>query len=191
VAIGKTEWVQAALQALAREGVHGIRVESLAKKLKVTKGSFYWHFKDRADLLDAVLNEWEVETDGLLEEARKERGAKARLDRFVELVRAAEGRIPESAIFMWAREDKRVARRVKRTEQARIRFLTSILEAMNIPPEEAELRAELAYLSFVGMAERMTRDTEWHERRLFLFDHLVSVFLHAPANIKLGAESRD
>ena len=189
--IGKAEWVAAALEALAREGVHGIRVESLARKLKVTKGSFYWHFKDRADLLDAVLAEWEAETDQLLEAARSERGAKARLDKFIALVRASEGRIPESAIFVWARTDAKVARRVKRTEQSRIRFLTAILEAMNVPPEEAELRAELAYMAFAGMAERISRDPEWNERRIYLFDHLVGAFLESPKGLKLGADAFD
>jgi AcrR family transcriptional regulator len=188
MAIGKTEWVNVALQALAREGVHGIRVESLARKLKVTKGSFYWHFKDRADLLDAVLAEWEAETDKIMEAARQERGAKARLDRFIALAKSAEGRIPESAIFMWARQDPKVARRVKRIEHSRIRFLSAILEAMDLSPEEAELRAELAYMAFVGMAERMIRDPEWDERRLFLFDHLVSVFLQSPASVRFSAE---
>ncbi len=188
MAIGKTEWVGAAIAALGREGVQGIRVESLARKLKVTKGSFYWHFKDRAELLDAVLAEWEVETDGIMQEARKQRGAKARLDRFVELVRGSEGRIPETAIFAWARSDAKVARRVKRTEQGRVAFLTSILEAMDIPPEEAELRSELAYVTFIGMAERMSRDPEWRSRRDFLFDQLVRVFLEAPSNPHYTAE---
>ena len=188
MAIGKREWTEAAIAQLAREGVAGIRVELLARKLKVTKGSFYWHFKDRAELLDAVLAEWEAETDMLLQEARKQRGAKARLDRFVDLVKAAEGRIPETAIFMWARQDARIARRVKRTEQARIAFLTSVLEAMEIAPDEAELRAELAYLAFVGMADRISRDPSWRERRDYLFGRLVAVFLESPVNVRWTAE---
>jgi AcrR family transcriptional regulator len=177
MAIGKAEWVSAAIGALAKEGVSGIRVESLARKLKVTKGSFYWHFKDRAELLDAVMAEWEGQTDAIMNEARKQRGARAKLDSFISLVKSTEGTIPEAAIFMWARQDPKVARRVKRTEQARIGFLASILEAMDLAPEEAELRAELAYMTFVGMAERMARDEEWRARKDFLFDQLIRVFL--------------
>jgi AcrR family transcriptional regulator len=188
---GRTEWVRAALAQLAREGVAGIRVELLARKLRVTKGSFYWHFKDRADLLDAVISEWESETDLLLQEARKQRGAQARLDRFIELVRETEGRIPEPAIFMWARQDPKIARRVKRTEEARIAFLTAALEAMEIPPDEAETRAELAYLAFVGMADRIARDPSWRDRRNQLFERLVATFLDAPRDVKRGAEIND
>ena len=51
-------WTQAALTILARNGVEAVRVERLAKMLGVTKGSFYWHFKDRPALLDEMLRSW-------------------------------------------------------------------------------------------------------------------------------------
>src|SRR5574343_1151445 len=51
-------WVDTAIDVLAREGVTGLRVEVLAKRCGVTKGRFYWHFKDRRALLDAVLERW-------------------------------------------------------------------------------------------------------------------------------------
>ena len=52
----KKSWLDAALQALASGGIDQVRIESLAKKLGVTKGSFYWHFKDREQFLDELLN---------------------------------------------------------------------------------------------------------------------------------------
>ena len=48
-------WIDVAIDVLAKEGVTGLRIEVLAKRCGVTKGSFYWHFKDRQALLDAVL----------------------------------------------------------------------------------------------------------------------------------------
>ncbi len=51
-------WIQAALSILAERGISGVRVETLAKQLGVTKGSFYWHFKDRDALFDALLDSW-------------------------------------------------------------------------------------------------------------------------------------
>jgi AcrR family transcriptional regulator len=51
-------WIDAALDALARDGEAGLRVEPLAKRLGVTKGSFYWHFEDREALVGAVLDAW-------------------------------------------------------------------------------------------------------------------------------------
>jgi len=55
-------WTKVALEVLAEQGIHGVRVEALAKRLGVTKGSFYWHFKDRGALFDATLEEWRRST---------------------------------------------------------------------------------------------------------------------------------
>jgi AcrR family transcriptional regulator len=56
--LGREAWIEAALDALARDGEAGLRVEPLAKRLGVTKGSFYWHVADRNALLDAALEAW-------------------------------------------------------------------------------------------------------------------------------------
>src|SRR5262249_52935150 len=56
--LGTTEWIEAALARLAQGGLDEIRVELLAKQLNVTKGSFYWHFHDRNDLLEQLLDSW-------------------------------------------------------------------------------------------------------------------------------------
>src|SRR2546426_270248 len=54
------DWARAALEVLARGGIEAVAVEPLARRLKVTKGSFYWHFRSRAELLEAALHEWET-----------------------------------------------------------------------------------------------------------------------------------
>lgn len=51
VALSKADWTEAALAALARDGLASVAVEPLALQLGTTKGSFYWHFTDRADLI--------------------------------------------------------------------------------------------------------------------------------------------
>src|SRR2546427_309106 len=54
------DWARAALEVLAQGGIEAVAVEPLARRLKVTKGSFYWHFRSRAELLEAALREWET-----------------------------------------------------------------------------------------------------------------------------------
>lgn len=56
--LGREAWIEAAFDALARAGEGGLRVEPLAERLGVTKGSFYWHFKDRDALVAATLDAW-------------------------------------------------------------------------------------------------------------------------------------
>ena len=58
--LGRGEWVAAAIDTLAEQGIDGLRIEALARRCGVTKGSFYWHFRDRRDLAEAVLAEWQA-----------------------------------------------------------------------------------------------------------------------------------
>src|SRR5262245_18951187 len=81
----QAQWVAAGLEALRKGGVAGVRVERLAGTLGITKGSFYWHFRDRGALLDALLAYWETETTELeFERVREVHGLEARLVRLTE-----------------------------------------------------------------------------------------------------------
>ncbi len=56
--LSRADWVKAALEAMAEGGVVGVNISNLATGLGVTKGSFYWHFRDRDDLIDAAMKQW-------------------------------------------------------------------------------------------------------------------------------------
>ncbi|MFP5354956.1 MAG: TetR family transcriptional regulator [Gemmatimonadota bacterium] len=56
--VSRDQWLEAAVAALAEGGVAAVRVEVLAARLGVTKGSFHWHFRDRAALLEGLLALW-------------------------------------------------------------------------------------------------------------------------------------
>ena len=65
-----TDWLQAALEMLADAGIGAVKIVPLAKRLGVTSGSFYWHFHNRPELYDAILDYWEREmTDKVMEVA--------------------------------------------------------------------------------------------------------------------------
>ena len=67
--LSELDWVKAGLLALAERGVEGLRVDRLARDLGVTKGSFYWHFKNRDELFDALAKFWgETEPDWVIKE---------------------------------------------------------------------------------------------------------------------------
>ena len=67
--LGRQDWIDTGLKVLAKNGVKSIRVELLAKLMNVTKGSFYWHFKNREELLDALLQEWsDRDTNKIIEQ---------------------------------------------------------------------------------------------------------------------------
>jgi len=145
------DWVRAATQVLVDHGIDHVRVDVLAGELNVTRGSFYWHFRDREDLLRRVLQAWrEVSTVQLtqrLEVARSDprelladvitlpfRGRAA--------VRAA--RI-ELAIRAWARRDPMAQQALDEADSSRIGYHEALFRALGFAPDEAAHRAFLLY----------------------------------------------
>jgi AcrR family transcriptional regulator len=152
--LGRDDWLKAARLALLKGGVGAVRVEKLARSLRVTKGSFYWHFRDRDALLELLLREWEGEMAELI--AHLGQGsAQERLRAFIEVVveraRLSEhGEVPsDAAMFAWASVSPAVARRVNRAERERIALLTQI-----VPRPE---RVEILYLTWLGFVARGQR----------------------------------
>jgi AcrR family transcriptional regulator len=156
----RNHWIEAALQTLGRRGVDAVRVEVLARELGVTKGSFYWHFKDRNDLLESMISAWEEETRVLQEEAAKAGDAAARLHRGNELINQQKGHLPDYAMFAWARRDPVVAQRVVAVEARRLEFLRDIALEAGHDKGEAERLSMLGYLAFIGWVDRASRAPE-------------------------------
>ncbi|HCF30711.1 MAG TPA: TetR/AcrR family transcriptional regulator, partial [Cyanobacteria bacterium UBA11049] len=108
--LGKQDWIGLGLKVLAESGVEAVRVEPLAKLLNVTKGSFYWHFKNREELLDAMLQDWvRRETDSIITQVEAMGGdAATKLLNLFELAIQDNGQV-ENAIRAWATKDFNVA----------------------------------------------------------------------------------
>src|SRR4051795_11912019 len=115
MAEGKQDtWIEAGFAELARSGVGGVRVEVLAKNLGVTKGGFYRRFRDRAALLEAMLQNWSAGRIAAIERHTSLDGATAR-ERLKALIALysermnTEGMAVELAIRQWARSDEAAA----------------------------------------------------------------------------------
>jgi AcrR family transcriptional regulator len=149
--LDSSAWVESALQVLADRGIDGIRVEVLSKELGVTKGSFYWHFKDRAALLDAMLQEWRRRAT-LAIIARLEATHEAphsRLRRLLRLQfdarRAEFGADIELAVRLWGRHDRRAAEALREVDELRLRYIVKLLTELGVAQAEARARAILIY----------------------------------------------
>lgn len=147
--------MRAARLALLTSGPDSVRVEKLARKLDVTKGSFYWHFKDRKEILEALLSEWEEETATLTAVALAHADAEQGLRDLLETVKKAvvlseRGEAPsDAAMFAWASMSTDVARRVNQVERKRLQFFTQLTGRPD--------RAELAYYAYLGFITRRRR----------------------------------
>lgn len=147
----KSDWISQGLKSLSRDGIAAVRVEPLAKKLKVTKGSFYWHFKDRNALLAAMVAFWKREaTHAIIEEVERRGGsAKTRLRTLFEIVLRSEGKL-ELAMRAWATTDPSVARTLKTIDRKRIGYTESLFRELGFSKVEATARAHLAYHALIG-----------------------------------------
>jgi AcrR family transcriptional regulator len=145
-------WLSAAFHVLARNGVEAVRVEPLAKSLRVTKGSFYWHFKDRSALLDAMLLSWRQRAT-LRVIDRLERGSISATDRLKQLFAltrvnsstAHDRADVEAAIRLWGRSDAKAAGAVQEIDRLRLGYIKGLVEAVGVNSRESASRAMLIY----------------------------------------------
>jgi len=144
-------WISAALDVLADHGIEGVRVEILAKQLGVTKGSFYWHFKDRDALFEAMLDHWRRQAT-LRIISRLDQTKPTPAGRLRELLnlpfrgaRSERGADVELALRLWSRRDPRARAALAEVDQLRLRYIAGLLEDCGRKPADAKARAVLAY----------------------------------------------
>ena len=163
-ALSRQDWIEAARQVLITDGIERVKVEPLAEKLRLSRGSFYWHFKNHQDLLDALLAQWKETALEPMSAVAEDRslGPVERYEKFWRVWVRGEPHCPvyDLAIRRWALVDPGVARLVKRTDQARIKMLTSIFSEMGHPPEEAMVRARIAYFHQIGYYAANMRESD-------------------------------
>jgi AcrR family transcriptional regulator len=144
-------WIDAATEVLVDQGIDHVRVDVLAQQLQVTRGSFYWHFRDREDLLRRVLATWrERATEQLSRRlAQAATDPRGQLRDVISLPfrgrSAARAARIELAIRAWARRDAMAREAVDAADASRIDYHAQIFGALGFAPDEAALRAFLLY----------------------------------------------
>ena len=155
----RDDWVAAALSALRKGGPQAIKVESIAKALDVSKGSFYWHFKNASDLRSAMLEHWvAVATTAIIDAVEGSPEEPSRT--LEELVRVSvanlsgssrQAALNQAAIRDWARYDSDVAKVMKTADKMRLNFVTRGFELAGFKPKESLENARILYAALIGM----------------------------------------
>jgi len=150
--LSRNDWIDGALNQLARGGIDTVLVAPLARELGVTKGSFYWHFKDRQALLDAMLERWHRTDTEIMSEVRNVRGdAAARLRLIIELsVKQIGGRL-ETALRDWGRREPKARAAIEQIDRRRLVELRELFGAFCVDPQEVEARSWLLYSMLTGV----------------------------------------
>lgn len=148
------DWAQAALDLIAEQGVSAVAVEPLARRLGVTKGSFYWHFPSRDALLQAALERWEVvEQESVFGNLEKVPDPRERLRALFQLVgHEVKPHIIYSELLK-ALDHPSVQPVIDRVSQRRLEYLVASFRQAGMQRTDAMHRARLTYAAYVGFLQ--------------------------------------
>lgn len=177
-----TDWVAAGFRALARGGPQAVGVEVLARELKATKGSFYWHFVDLAALKLAMLQTWETLATQDITASVKHSGLSPREQLFllvekVSVVPGDEfgGQAIEPAIRDWGRTDPLARAALERVDQRRLADLREFLRAAGLAPMAISQAAVVIYASVIGLESlRLSVGVGMREPLLALMEQILT-----------------
>ena len=164
--LARVDWLKAAL-SLCGAGIDNLKVAPLAEHLGVTTGSFYWHFKNRRELLEALLDYWEREMTDTVRDAAKEFTGPP-VERILFLMKTvmsdklARYDLP---IWQWAQSDTRANRVFKRVLKKRFEFAAWMFSEAGFSREQAEVRGRMMVIYMMGettlIPESMARRKEF------------------------------
>lgn len=144
------DWIRAGLRALAQEGFTALKADQIAKKLAVSRGSFYWHFPDVAAFEHAVMQRWrDVAAEAIIRDLDSIKAASARLPRLLRLAFAADTAL-ETAMRAWAASDARARAVVRAVDNRRLAYLARMLRDAGVAAEQIKPRAQILYWTYLG-----------------------------------------
>lgn len=167
----RDDWISAARKSLIKGGVASIKVENLARQIGVTRGSFYWHFRDRNDLLRSLLQAWkQANTDPFRRVMHLHAGKPVyQLAEFFCIWLRPSEFDPDydSAVRDWARVSTAAAQLVRQVDEARLDLLRALFQGLGFPKLEADIRARVMYYHQVGYYALRLKETMDYRRSVF------------------------
>ncbi len=181
VALTPQDWIEAATTMLIDRGIDAVRVDLLARQMGVTRGSFYWHFKDRDDLLRGVLQAWRERSTETLTQRLERASADAREQLRDVLSLPFRGRSAkraariELAIRAWARRDAMARQFVDESDASRVAYIAQIFSGMGFTISQARHRAVMVYSLNVACSQLTSAGGVWKHDELVKFAESLMV----------------
>lgn len=181
--LSRADWEQSALELIAEKGVAGLRVEPLARRLGITKGSFYWHFSDRSDLLQGALKRWDTLDAQHLQAFVDHSNEHDALENLIAFFRRTSRQQLTHRVYsalLSAPDQGLIGETLKRVTDRRMSFLNAAYQRLGYDPEKAESHTQLTYCAYVGFLLLSSQgmaaepDTQSYERYT---EHLIEVLL--------------
>lgn len=178
------DWAHAALDLIAEQGVAAVAVEPLARRLGVTKGSFYWHFPSRDALLVAALERWEkTEQDLLFRELESISDPSARLRALFNLVAHEYKSHVVYSELIKAMDHPAVQPVIGRVSERRLDFLTASFRQAGLATADARHRAQLLYAAYVGFLQlnlQLHQTRMQHDEFEAYVEHMAATLIPSP-----------
>lgn len=199
----RDDWLDAAFRAVVEGGFDKARVLMIADALGVTRGSFYWHFTDHAELISALLARW-MERELALDRHLRSEGTsdpKADLEHLLEVALAHGGPDLENIRFELAlrglgRRDAAVAQMLVEVDQARMGLFEQKFQRLTGDPKKASELAALFYLAIVGSNQALSRPVNPPQVSEYLMGIISTYLIHqqapapaSPARRRSGAKA--
>jgi AcrR family transcriptional regulator len=150
----REDWLDLALSTLISDGVESVRVLAFAKKLDVSRSSFYWYFESRQDLLDQLLTYWRETNTGFIVE-RAQRPAPSIVRAVMNVFecwvdeRLFDPRL-DFAIRAWARKSGEVRKIIDQADEERVGVIRDMFVRHGYEQEDAFVRARVLYFMQIG-----------------------------------------
>ncbi|NKC52376.1 TetR/AcrR family transcriptional regulator [Ochrobactrum cytisi] len=155
-------WLEAAYQTLLESGVDSVKIQPLAKKLNLSRTSFYWFFKDREELLDALIARWrDKNTGGIVKqsEAYAESLAEAMLNVFdCWLNKDLFDSRFEFAVRSWALQSEELLAEIHEADRQRMEALKRMFIRFGVSENSADVRARTTYLVQIGYISMQSKE---------------------------------
>ncbi|HET6593849.1 MAG TPA: TetR/AcrR family transcriptional regulator [Xanthomonadales bacterium] len=177
------DWEQEALEMIADQGVRATAVEPLARRMGITKGSFYWHFANRESLLDQALRRWEEHDSrnlnmamGAINEPR---------ERLISLFRRVGRERLTHRVFSAlcaAADHPQVEPVLERVAQRRMHHIAQAFSELGFSPEQSAHRARLTYTAYLGFLQLQRQHQAPHlDSRTFeaYIEHVIATLVPA------------
>lgn len=149
--LSPSSWTDAALEAIAEGGIAGVVVETLAERIGATKGSFYWHFASRDDLIAATLERWEqVRTTAIVAELEAIDDPSERLQALAQVETSGSIAVDVEVALLVSADHPVVGPMLHRVYEQRVAFVTKLYSELGFTRTEAAARALLTYSAFLG-----------------------------------------
>jgi AcrR family transcriptional regulator len=166
--VSRDDWLKLGLELLREFGLDAVKIDRMSRSLGVAKTGFYWHFRDRDELLCAMLEYWEREYTNVIADDASIL-ALPPAERLLAISEAiAEYNLAEfdPVIVVWARQDERAASALKKTYATRSRTVRKAFRELGFDGEEVEMRTRLFLCNAANEATMYGRQTGSKARRL-------------------------